>query len=225
MKRKKSSKKEVQRNFNIVILLFLLFIGFSMFDRFLDMFNNSVSHLKIVQNSSIDNVAKYGPLIHDELKNVNLEEHTITVAALMMQESKGRGGDPMQASESAGLAPNTINDPKKSIQQGVGYFQKAISYGEQRQVDFPTVIQAYNMGLGYIDFVAQNGKKHSEALAKEYSMIQVEKNPQIYNCRGDKNNFRYPYCYGDFTYSTKVAKHMKAITVENPEELSTKASF
>ena len=87
------------------------------------------------------------------------------------------------------------------------------------------MIQAYNMGIGYIDYVAKNGGKHSEELAKRFSMIQVEKNPQTYNCGGDENNFRYPYCYGDFTYSTKVAKHMETITVNNPGELTTKGSF
>ncbi|MED0673390.1 lysozyme family protein [Aneurinibacillus aneurinilyticus] len=34
----------------------------------------------------------------------------------MYQESRGEGGDPMQALESAGLPPNTIDDPKRSIQ-------------------------------------------------------------------------------------------------------------
>lgn len=225
MKRKKSSKKQVQRNFNIVMLLFILFMGFFMFDRFLEMFNEKFNELKIVEDNSIEEVAKYGPVIHEELEKVNLEEHTVTVAALMMQESKGMGGDPMQASESLGLPPNTITDPRQSISQGVSYFSKAAAYGEQKQVDFAAVIQAYNMGIGYIDFVAENGKRHSEELAKKYSMIQVEKNPQKYNCGGDKNNFRYPYCYGDFSYSTKVAKHIETITVEKPDELAAKAAF
>lgn len=26
----------------------------------------------------------------------------------------------------------------------------------------------------------------------------------MYTCGGNKNNFRYPYCYGDFKYATKV---------------------
>jgi hypothetical protein len=40
----------------------------------------------------------------------------------------------------------------------------------------------------------------------------VKKQPDIYNCGGDKGNFRYPYCYGDFTYSTKVQKNMNSLT-------------
>ena len=225
---KKPKKKQIQRNFNLVILLFSLLLGFFMFDRFLDLFNQDLRKLSVGANNSISEVAKYTPLIHEELVKVNLDEHTVTLAALMMQESKGKGGDPMQASESAGLAPNTIQDPEQSIKQGVKHFQRSVTYGNQKQVDFSTVIQAYNMGTGYIDFVAKNGGKHSEDLAKKFSMIQVEKNPQTYNCGGNKNNFRYPYCYGDYTYSTKVNKYIESITVsnqENVEGLTIKRSF
>lgn len=224
-KRKPIKKKQVQRNFNIVLLLFTAFVGFLLLDRFLDLFNQNIVKINSGANSSIDEVAKYTPFIQEELKKVGLDEHTVTVAALMMQESKGKGGDPMQASESAGLSPNAIKDPKQSIQQGVKHFQRAVNYGNQKQVDFPTVIQAYNMGIGYIDFIAKNGGRHSEELAKKFSMIQVEKNPQTYDCGGDKNNFRYPYCYGDFSYSTKVAKHIESITVSNQSTLTTKQSF
>lgn len=227
-KNKKSNKKQVQRNFNIVIMLVSVFAVFLLLDSFLDLFDPKITEMNFGPSSSIGAVAQYTPLIQEELKKVDLDEHTVTVAALMMQESKGKGGDPMQASESAGMAPNTISDPKQSIQQGVKYFQRAVTYGEQKQVDFPAVIQAYNMGIGYIDFIAKNGGTHSEELAKKFSMIQVEKNPETYNCGGDKNNFRYPYCYGDFTYSSKVAKHIETISVEgstNLEQSTRKESF
>ncbi|GAE44458.1 lysozyme family protein [Mesobacillus boroniphilus] len=222
--KEKASPEKLQSG-NLIIYCF---IGFFLLDRFLDLYNQSFKKMKMGVNSSIGEVAKYTPMIEEELKKVGLDGHTVTVAALMMQESRGKGGDPMQASESAGLAPNTIQDPKQSVQQGVKYFNRVVEYGNKKQVDFPTIIQSYNMGIGYIDFVAKNGGKHSEELAKQFSMIQVEKNPQTYNCGGDKNNFRYPYCYGDFTYSTKVAKHMESITVSNPanlNEASTKRSF
>ncbi|BBP90049.1 hypothetical protein BsIDN1_36670 [Bacillus safensis] len=32
---------------------------------------------------------------------------------------------------------------------------------------------------------------------------QVKRNPEVYTCGGNKDNFRYPYCYGDFTYAEK----------------------
>ena len=68
------------------------------------------------------------------------------------------------------------------------------------------------MGMGYITYIADHGRTHTEELAKKFSMLQVKKSPNVYNCGGDKNNFRYPYCYGDFTYSTKVEKNIELIS-------------
>ena len=41
--------------------------------------------------------------------------------------------------------------------------------------------------------------------------MKVDQNPEMYTCGGNKNNFRYPYCYGDFTYATKVNEKAKLI--------------
>jgi hypothetical protein len=170
----------------------------------------------IVKNDPFADVKKYGPIIKRELAKNHLEYYTPVLEAIMQQESQGKGGDPMQASESLGLGRNTVKDPKQSIQLGVKYFQRVLTYGNKKKVDIPTVIQAYNMGIGYIDYVAQHGGKHSEQLAKQFSLLQVQKKPAIYTCSGNKNNFRYPYCYGDFTYSTKVSKNIQLLADSIP---------
>ncbi len=213
MKRKKS-KKRTKRRSNVAFMLFFLVLIFVLFDQFkqLDIKETAVS---LLPNTVSRDVQNYTPILQKELKEVNLEEYTLVLAAIMQQESKGKGGDPMQASESAGLPPNSIQDPEQSIKQGVKHFQKALNYGSQKNVDFPAVIQAYNMGIGYIDFVADQGGKHSEEIAKEFSLKQAEKNPEVYNCGGDKNNFRYPYCYGDFTYTTKVTENIEILTASD----------
>lgn len=151
-------------------------------------------------------VKKYEPALRSELAKYGLEQQTDILVALMYQESQGRGGDPMQASESAGLPPNTIKDPEQSIRQGVRHFHNVYTYGKKKRVDMATIIQAYNMGPGYIDFVAAHGQKHSEELARQYSEIQVKKAPDVYKCGDDQGNFRYPYCYGDFSYTTKILR-------------------
>lgn len=158
------------------------------------------------------NVKKYRPLLEEELEKYQLEEYTSVLVAIMQQESRGEGGDPMQSSESAGLAPNTIHDPKESIKHGVQQFHHVFTYGRRKKVDLPTIIQSYNMGMGYINFISKHGGIHSEELAKKFSKIQVQRNPNLYNCSGDMSNFRYPYCYGDFTYSTKVGKNLEIIS-------------
>ncbi len=166
----------------------------------------------LIAEDPFTNVKKYSPVLEAELEKYKLEQYTDVLLALMQQESRGKGGDPMQSSEAAGLSPNEIEDPNESIKQGVKHFNQVFTYGNKKKVDFPTIVQSYNMGMGYITFISEHGRKHSEQLAKQFSMTQVNKNPKIYNCGGDKNNFRYPYCYGDFTYSTKVAKNMEMIT-------------
>lgn len=216
-------KRKRKKRLKAFFVLLSLFIAFMMIYQFMQVSlqEESSSIMKNDASDPFENAKKYRPLIHEELAKYNLETYTMVLVALMQQESRGKGGDPMQASESAGLAPNTIKDPKQSVQQGVKHFQQTVTYGKRKKVDFPTIIQAYNMGIGYIDFAAQNGGKHSEELAKKFSMLQVNKKPNLYNCGGDKGNFRYPYCYGDFTYSTKVAKNLQSITDSIPVNSGT----
>jgi hypothetical protein len=203
--------KRKQKMLKTIFVLLMIFFAFLMVQNY---FNQKIPHL--VKSDPFADVKKYSPLIKSELEKYHLVNYTTVLVALMQQESHGKGGDPMQASESAGLEKNTIKDSKQSIQFGVKYFHRALTYGAQKKVDVPTIIQAYNMGIGYIDFVAQHGGKHSEELAKQFSLRQVHKQPTIYTCSGNKNNFRYPYCYGDFTYSTKVTKNVQLLVDSFP---------
>jgi hypothetical protein len=215
MNRKKINK-QVQRNFNIVLALFSFLFLAVLMNQLIDQLEQK-EPISYLSNHVSDDVQKYTPMLEQELAQLDLDEYAVVLAAIMQQESKGKGGDPMQASESAGLSPNSIKDPQQSIKQGVKHFQDTLAYGNQKGVDFATVIQAYNMGMGYIDYVAGNGGKHSEEIAKEFSYIQVQNNPSLYNCGGDQSNFRYPYCYGDFTYSTKVSKNIETLIATNSD--------
>ncbi|PFL45874.1 lysozyme family protein, partial [Bacillus cereus] len=107
-----------------------------------------------------------------------------------------------------------------SIKQGVKHFAQMYKYGTEKDVSMETIIQSYNMGPGYIDFIAsQEVKQHSEDSAKNFSKMKVDQNPEMYTCGGNKKIFRYPYCYGDFTYATRVNEKAKLI-----EELLRKNS-
>nr|WP_235822143.1 lysozyme family protein [Gottfriedia luciferensis] len=169
----------------------------------------SVISLFAIYRYYFENVLKYESQVYTELKAYNLEEYTPLLLGLMMQETKGKGKDPMQASESLGLAKDSIQDSSKSIQQGVAHFKDVYSYGKKQGVDLETIVQSYNMGISYIKFVKAHGGKHSTQLAKTYSLSMVDTNPKLYTCNNNKKNFRYPYCYGDFTYSEKVLKKTK----------------
>lgn len=158
-------------------------------------------------------VLTYQPQIETELQKYELEELAPVLLGILQQESGGvLSKDIFQASESLGLPPNTITDPSYSIEVGVEYFVNNYESGKAQGVDMESIIQSYNFGRGYIDFSAANGGIHSEDLAKEFSAIQMEKYPGQYTCGGDKSNFRYPYCYGDWSYTTKVLSHISTMS-------------
>ena len=156
-------------------------------------------------------VLAYQPVIEAALKKYGLEELTPILLAILQQESGGGlSRDIFQASESLGLPPNTITDPLYSIQVGVQYFVEVYKKGKKLGVDMETIVQSYNFGVGYIDFVAKNGGKHSIELAKEFSAQQMKKYPGKYSCGGNSDNFRYPYCYGDWSYTAKIFAYISS---------------
>ena len=182
----------------LILLIMIVYIGY-------------LVTAKTIKQTEQTRLVNYLPDIMDELERNDLEpdEFAPVLLAIMDQESHGKGNDPMQSSESAGLSRNEITDPTESIKQGVFHFSEMYRYGEANGVDLDTIIQSYNMGPGYIDYVVSNETNHSEDIAKSYSEYMVEKSPDLYTCNNDKLNFRYPYCYGDYTYAGKVTAKME----------------
>ncbi|KKE78667.1 peptidase P60 [Bacilli bacterium] len=152
-------------------------------------------------------VLMYQDYVEAELSKYGLEDLTNIILAIIQVESGGRVRDVMQSSESIGLPPNSIQDPLVSIQVGIKHFHNVYLKAQEQSVDVDSVIQSYNFGGGYIDYVSSNGKEHTEDIAFNFSMMQVAKNPS-YNCGGDTNNFRYPACYGNYLYTTKVKSYL-----------------
>lgn len=154
-------------------------------------------------------VLTYRPIIEAELSIYGLEELTPILLAILQQESGGNlQRDIFQASESLGLPPNTIADPLYSVQVGVKNFVAIYKKGTAKKVDTETIVQSYNFGSAYIDFISANGGIHSEELAKKFSSQQMKQYPGKYSCGGGTGNSRYPYCFGDWSYTTKVFSYM-----------------
>ncbi|HDR7366824.1 lysozyme family protein [Bacillus toyonensis] len=195
----------------IIILLFISILGLGTMLGILYLNHKT----NIQQNKALateKRVLQYELTLKKELEKYNLGEKTAVLLGIMYQESRGEGNDPMQSSESLGLKPNEIQETSLSIEQGVKHFAKMYKYGKEKDVSMETIIQSYNMGPGYIDFItSQEAKQHSEDSAKKFSKMKVDQNPALYTCDGNKKNFRYPYCYGDFTYATKVNEKIKHI--------------
>src|SRR5699024_12659202 len=69
-------------------------------------------------------VKEYEPTIEKYAKEHSVKNHVDTLLAMIMQESGGRGEDPMQSSESYCGEIGCIDNPEKSIDQDVKYFDE-----------------------------------------------------------------------------------------------------
>ncbi|PET71263.1 hypothetical protein CN514_07650 [Bacillus sp. AFS001701] len=141
-------------------------------------------------------VLRYEPIVRQYAEENGIVQYVPIMLALMQQESGGRGGDPMQSSESIGLLPNAITSPVISIQYGVLHFKNVITKADG---DVKLALQSYNFGGGFIDFVVSKHSGYTLELAKEFSKLQSEK--LGWSCSDWQEK---PYCYGDIGYVEKV---------------------
>jgi len=157
-----------------------------------------------------DEVIELSPYIFACACEHGLEEYTGLIKALMMQESGGRGDDPMQASECIYNTeyPNTpdgITDPEYSINVGIQYFKDCLELANAQGPDdldgISLALQGYNFGSGYITWAIQNYGGHSELSALEFSEMMAN---------------RYGWTsYGDVNYVNHVLRYY--ITAEGGE--------
>lgn len=150
-------------------------------------------------------VEEYRPLVEKHAEAFEVEEHVDLLLAMMMQESGGRGNDPMQASESLCGKIGCIDNPEDSIKQGVAYFRKTLTRADG---DLKLAIQSYNFGIGFIDYVQEESTAYSEEVAIEFSreMYENAEDQSIYTClRNEAKEFEA--CYGDIYYVRHVMDH------------------
>lgn len=131
-----------------------------------------------------DEVKSYSGLIQVYAMEHGIPEYTELIAAVMMQESGGRGSDPMQASECAfntkyPKTPGGITDPEYSINIGIQNLADCLS---QAGVEDPTdieriglALQGYNFGSGYISWALANYGRYTELSAMEFSEIMARR--------------------------------------------------
>ena len=106
------------------------------------------------------------------------------IKAVMMQESGGKGTDPMQASESPyntryANTPGGIQDPEYSIEVGIRSLADCIREAEvESPVDLGRIqlaLQGYNFGNGYISWAKEKYGGYSPANAREFSDMMAQK--------------------------------------------------
>ena len=129
-------------------------------------------------------VEAYEPLIQKYAKQYGIPEYVELIKAEMMQESGGRGLDPMQAAEGSFNTryphePNGIQDPEYSIQCGVQELKAALISAEvENPIDMEHIklaLQGYNFGNGYISWAKTNYGGYSYANAVEFSTMQAQR--------------------------------------------------
>ena len=129
-------------------------------------------------------VEAYTPLIQKYAKQYGIPEYVELIKAVMMQESGGKGSDPMQAAEGSfnkkyPHEPNGIKDPEYSIECGVQELKAALTSAEvESPIDMERIklaLQGYNFGNGYISWAKTNYGGYSYANAVEFSAMQAAK--------------------------------------------------
>ena len=171
----------------ILLLVLLLFIG--VFAALSD--NSSVSStnapLSVEVLAYTDTIEKYA-------KQYEMEDYIPIIQAVMMQESGGKGTDPMQSSECPYNTkypnkPNAIQEPEYSIDVGIHYLSDCFKSAQVKD-SFDNehiflALQGYNYGNGYIDWAVKNFGGYSKANAKVFSdQKKAELGTDVY---GDPN--------------------------------------
>lgn len=129
-------------------------------------------------------VEAYDPLIRQYAAQHGVPEYVELIKAVMMQESGGRGSDPMQASECGYNTryPNTpggITDPEYSVNVGIQNLAACLTAAQvENPIDMEHIklaLQGYNFGNGYISWAMSNYGGYSYANAVEFSTTQAER--------------------------------------------------
>ena len=125
-----------------------------------------------------EEVEAYDPLIRQYANEYGIGGYVELIKAVMMQESGGRGNDPMQASECPynteyANTPGGITDPEYSINVGIQYLAFCLAEAEvESPIDMEHIklaIQGYNYGNGYISWAKENYGGYSVTNASDFS--------------------------------------------------------
>lgn len=176
----------------VIVLVVMCFAGF--------MFASDEDDTEILPVT--EEVKAYEPLIQKYAREHCIGDYVLLIQAVMMQESGGRGTDPMQASECGyntlyPHAPGSIRDPEYSINVGIQNLADCLSVAQcESPMDMDAIklaLQGYNYGQGYITWAMNKYGEYTKANAVEFSVNAAE---------------RYGWSsYGDMDYVPHVLRY------------------
>lgn len=155
----------------IVLLVIILFIGVF----------SALSDDSSVETSSLyvgENVLAYTEIIEKYAKEYEMDDYIALIQAVMMQESGGKGNDPMQSSECSfneqyPKKHNGITNTDYSIKVGIQYLAECLKRASVK--DSPDIenislaLQGHNYGNGYIQWAIDHFGGYTRANAKVFS--------------------------------------------------------
>lgn len=155
-------------------------------------------------------VEAYTPVIRQYAEKYGVEEYVELIKAVMMQESGGKGTDPMQASESGynkkyDRKPGAIKDPNYSIECGIQALKACLNKaGAQDPLDMERIklaLQGYNFGNRYIDWALSRYGGYTPANALEFSKEQAKTvGTDLYGDPDYAEHVLKYYPYGNYSY-------------------------
>ncbi len=198
----KNIKKSMKKTVMVILLICAVFTVISLLTNEKPQQQKQISHPLIREE-----VWDLQPLVERYAEEYHVSDHVDVLLAMMMQESGGRGDDPMQSSESYCGEIGCIDNPELSIKQGVYYFSQTL---EAADGDIALAVQSYNFGKGFIDYVEKNAGKYSQEIAIDFSRKMYDEDRETYTCYRDEAK-QYDACYGDIYYVRDVMAYKDAL--------------
>ncbi|WP_096081508.1 lysozyme family protein [Enterococcus mundtii] len=157
-------------------------------------------------------ILQWEHLVREACEKYGIPEYVNMILAIIQVESGGdaeRFPDIMQASESQGLSPNTIDDPELSIDRGTHYFAQLLSKARELHLDDRAALQAYNYGEDFLNWLANTNKQysffHAELYAREKSNRQTVRYTHPVAL---PHGFSWRYAYGNMFYVPIVTNYL-----------------
>lgn len=153
-------------------------------------------------------VLAHKPMLEQYAREYGIEDSVNVLLAIIQVESGGTLEDVMQSSESMGLPPNTLST-EESIKQGCKYFASLLESAKAKGCDLNSVIQSYNYGGGFLNYVAGRGKKYTFSLAESFSKQQSNSVKVTYsNPIAVQKNGGWRYDYANMFYVLLVSEYL-----------------
>lgn len=158
-----------------------------------------------------DEVTDYLPIVDLYAQEYGIQQYLWYLLAIMEVETHGIGQDVMQ---SLGDMPEEKQTVDESIRRACEYFAGLVEIQGQKDCDTFTLIQAYNYGAGYIDYVCGRGGKHTFKLSQNFAAEKSDwKKVDYKNEIAVSLNGGWRYDYGNMFYVYLVKQYLPTVGI------------